>query len=738
MLFQTIMQLPDNYTPDEVLVIEQKYKYLLETWKSNHTAENEAKVEKAFLFAAEAHKEARRHSGEPYLYHPLAVATIVASEMDLGCTSIICSLLHDVVEDTDYTLNDIESMFGKSVCKIVDGLTKIDKLSIPDDESMQAANFKKIVSTMLYDIRPVFIKIADRLHNMRTLDSMPYHKKLRISSETLFIYAPLAYRLGLYAIKRELEDISLKYTDEQIYNTIKAKQDEYRESYNERFNDFFEPVKKEVARLGVKARFEVVERSVSDIWLRMREKDITFEEVYDTNVGRIIITPDDEANEKSDCWRVYAALTKFYYPCTNRLRDWISFPKANGYESLHAQVMENHGYWVEIQIRTERMHAIAERGMLGYLSRGGNINNDNFSNWLNMVKESIFDSNKSAVDFINDIKLNLFSDEIFVFARNGKMFCLPKNSTVLDFAYSIHTELGNHCVGANVNHRLAQADFVLTHGDQVEILTSPDQVPQEKWLDFLVTAHAKSQLKNGIKDYRKSFRDQGKTLFIEMMNKIGIVPDANNKGQVRATYNLNSNTDLYYLVAKGTIDIEALKNIFRKERYSWFSSLWRTNSTPHESEKKVQLLQDLSSGTIYTVAGCCNPIPGDDVVAFSFPDKPLEVHRANCPTALKMMSNSGRNIVKAKWTLQGNVEFLAGLKIIGSDVMGFGTSIMNLITNDLKMNMRSIQMTSEGNLVTAIVTVYVNDSTHLNILIDNLKKLPLVQKVVRVNQASKD
>lgn len=726
------MQLPDKYTDEEIRVISEQYAALLDAWKTNHTPENEERVNKAFLFAAEAHKDARRKSGEPYFYHPIAVAMIVASEMDLGCTSVICSLLHDVVEDTDYTLDDIEREFGKSVRDIVDGLTKIDKLAIPDDESMQAANFKKIVSTMAYDIRPVYIKIADRLHNMRTLDPMPYHKKLRVSSETLFIYSPLAYRLGLYEIKRELEDISLRYTNEKVYNSVKAKQDEYRELHVEWFNTFLKPVKEEIERLGIKARFEIVERSVSDIWLRMSEKDISFEEVYDTYVVRVIIDSEHLEDEKSDCWQVYAALTRFYYPCTNRLRDWISFPKANGYESLHAQVMGYHGYWVEVQIRTERMNVIAERGMLSYLSRGGIINNNNFDRWLSMVKESILDTNKSATDFVNDVKMNLFTDEIFVFARNGKLFSLPKNSTVLDFAYSIHTELGNHCVGANVNHRLTQADFVLTHGDQVEIITSEEQAPQEKWFDFLVTAHAKSQLKNGIKEYRKKYRDTGKTMFYDMMNKIGITPDPSNKGVVRQEYNLTSNTDLYYFVAINRIDIEALKTIFRKERSSWFSSLWHSSS--HEPEKKVQLLQDFGSGTLYNVADCCNPIPGDEVVAFSFANKPLEVHRANCSNALRMMSNSGRNMVKAKWSFQGNIEFLAGLKIIGSDVMGFGTSIMNLITNDLKMNMRSIQMNSEGNLVTAIVTVYVNDSDHLLNLVEQLKKLPLVKKVVRVNQ----
>lgn len=730
------MRLPENYTDEEILVIEDQYQTLLDAWKTNHTPENEERVNKAFLFAAEAHKDARRKSGEPYFYHPIAVAMIVASEMDLGCTSIICSLLHDVVEDTEYTLDDIEREFGKSVRDIVDGLTKIDKLAIPDDESMQAANFKKIVSTMVYDIRPVFIKIADRLHNMRTLDSMPYHKKLRISSETLFIYAPLAYRLGLYEIKRELEDISLKYTDEKIYNNIKAKQDEYRQIHIERFNTFLKPVKEEIERLGIKARFEIVERSISDIWLRMREKDISFEEVYDTYVARVIIDSKCPENEKSDCWQVYAALTKFYYPCTNRLRDWISFPKANGYESLHAQVMGHHGYWVEVQIRTERMNVIAERGMLSYLSRGGIINNNNFDKWLGMVKESVLDSNKSATDFVNDVKMNLFADEIFVFARNGKLFCLPKNSTVLDFAYSIHTELGNHCVGANVNHRMTQADFVLTHGDQVEILTSEEQVPQEKWLDFLVTAHAKSQLKNGIREHRRKYRDTGKAMFIEMMNKIGVTPDANNKGVVRQVYNFTSNTDLYYFVAINTITIDTLKSIFHKERSSWFSSLWHTGSGSHEPEKKVHLLKDLSSGSMYTVADCCNPIPGDEVVAFTFANKPLEVHRASCAKAQRLMSSSGRNIVKAKWSLQGNIEFLSGLKIIGSDVMGFGTSIMELITNNLKMNMRSIQMQSDGNLVTATVTVYVNDSDHLLNLMEQLKKLPLVKKVVRINQLS--
>lgn len=730
------MQLPENYSAEERIVIEKKYNELLGVWRSSHTPANEKKVEKAFLFAAEAHKNERRHSGEPYLYHPLAVATIVAGEMDLGCTSIQCALLHDVVEDTEFTLDDMESVFGAKVREIVDGLTKIDKLSVPDDESMQAVNFKKIISTMLYDIRTVFIKIADRLHNMRTLGSMPYHKKLRISSETMFIYAPLAYRLGLYAIKRELEDLSLQYTDPKVFKDIRERQVANHDLWYGKMTEFFVPVKEELERLGINARIEIVERSVSDIWLRMREKEIPFEEVYDTWVGRIIINSENPDCERIDCWRVYGVLTKYYYPCTNRLRDWISFPKANGYESLHAQMMGRGGDWVEVQIRTERMHAIAERGMLGYLCLGGKINNENFDKWVELIKESFFDANKTTNDIVNDIKLNLFADEIFVFARNGRMFSLPKNSTVLDFAYYIHTELGNHCVGASVNHAMVQADHVLNHGDRVEIITSDKQEPQEKWFDFIVTARAKSQLKNGLKDYRKRFRDEGKRLFFEMLEKLGVEPTPNNKGLVKQKYNCNSNTDMYYYVATKHIDFEALKGIFKKGRStSWLSSLLRFGSqSQSEPESKPHLLEDHSSGKVYVVAPCCNPIPGDNVVAFSFNGKPLEVHRANCKVASKLMSSSGRNMVKAQWTLKGNVEFLAGLRIIGSDVMGFGTDIINTITNQMRMNMQSLQMKSKGSLAVAIVSVYVNDTEHLEKLIDQLKKLPLVNKVIRIDK----
>ena len=662
------------------------------------------------------------------------MAHIAAHDIGLGRTSIICALLHDVVEDTKYTLDDIREMFGEKVERVVDGLTKFEQMD--NVESLQAENFKKIISSMSYDIRVVLIKLSDRLHNMRTLDSMPKHKQLKIASETSYLYAPLAYRLGLHAIKIELDDLALKYTNPTIYANIKKRVDEVREKRMGELHAFIDPLNKAFANAGMTVRCEIKERSVNSIWKRMMDKELAFEDLYGSFIVRLV-TDCPKEQERMECWKIYAVLTDCYRPYTRKLKDWISFPKANGYESLHAVVMGPTGNWVEVQIRSQRMEEIAEKGFAAYwkYKTDNDKTESGFDEWLKKAQDLINNKADNAIEFVDNFKLDLFSDEIYVFTPQGKMITLPKGSTVLDFAYNIHSEIGDHSIAANVNNQLSQLDRKLYKGDQVEIITSEAQHPQEKWFEFLATATAKSRLKSGIKEYRRTFRDEGEKKYEEIMRKLDLDPSKANRSTVMTSEGLTSSIDFYYQVATGKIDERLIRSVLKPQsgsssfvRYLTFGLLG------NGSKEKDQTPAITSSGEFdFNVSTCCNPIPGDDVIAFNFPGEPLQIHRSNCPRAIQLSSRYGNNIVKAKWQPKSEIAFLAELKITALDSAGLLNRMTNLLSNEMQLNLHMLHMEAKQDVVEAIISIYVHNTKELDDLMTKLNQLKEIQKVVRKN-----
>ena len=735
------MTLPDTYSQEEKIELERQFNELLQCWKSRKNEQDVALVTEAYLLAANAHKDARRRSGEPYMYHPLAVATIIAGEMGMGRTSIICALLHDVVEDTDYTLDYISEHFGEKVAKIVDGVTKLTSEDFKEGaKSLQAETFRKVIMSMSYDIRVILVKLADRLHNMRTLGSMPHHKQLKIASETAQIYAPIAYRLGLYKVKIELDDLCLKYINPQVFDSVQKQLCEVREKKINELEEFLAPVKAELDKMGIKVRTMAIERNVSSVWERMVKFGMSLEEVYDVYVARIIIDCPNVEDEKVKCWETFAVFTKYYYPDNKKMRDWVSFPKTNGYSSIHAVFMNKKGNWVETQIRTERMDEIAENGFAAYWKyRDQNSTAESgLDLWMKVVRDLVQqadDNQASAIEFIDSFKLDLFNDEIFVFTPNGDKITLPKGSTVLDFAYNIHSDLGNHCVGANINKKLSPIHTELKMGDQVEVITSEYQEPQEKWFDYLATSSAKSRLKNGIKDFRKVFKEKGKAMLREIFENARIDFSKQNRNTLAEKLNLATRNDLYYYVAMNKVSQQDVENILKKNDASWSDYLvkYLTLGFVNPSKRNGNKTNDVDVAG-YVISTCCNPIPGDDVVAISLPGEPVQIHHPDCPEAQKLMSRHGESIVKARWQFGDDFAFLATLKILAVNKMGFGAKLFDTITNQEKLDMQAMEMKIEGGMVVAIVSVYVNNLKTLENLIDKIKKIDLVKKVERVGK----
>ena len=734
------MNYPDTYSHEEQLEMDRLYDVLLDAWSGKKTDDDIEQVRKAYEFAALAHKDARRKSGEPYIFHPIAVAIIVAQEIGMGVTSITSALLHDVVEDTEYTVEFISQEFGPKVARVVKGLTKLSNIDFQNSiESIQAENYRKIVNTLAEDIRVILVKLADRLHNMRTLQSMAHHKQLKIASETMSFYAPLAYRLGLYAIKMELENLCLKYINPQVYDSISKQLDEIRDRKIKELEEFAEPIRKELINIGIKAEIKILERSQSGIWERMQKFGISLDEIYDVYVLRIIIDCPIEV-EKIRCWQTFGVLTMYYRPNNAKLRDWLSFPKTNGYESIHAVFMSKQGNWIETQIRTEKMNLIAERGVMAYLKY---INDTNYAEnslklWIDNVKDLTNSDVSSAIEFLNSFKLDLFNDEIFVFTPKGEMKCLPKGSSVLDFAYMIHSEIGNHCVGANVNKKLTTIDYVLNMGDQVEIITSEFQHPKEQYFDFLVTSLAKSRLKAGIKDYKKMYKEDGKSKLEEIFKKLNVDFSRQNRNLVVEKAGLANRLDLYYNVATGTITYQDIEPLFRNGSRNNSNLLLKiltfglvgSNSKQEVAKSEEHKHNDLG----YTISECCKPIPGDDVVVISFPNQPLQIHRPDCQKAISLMSQFGNNIVKAKWQFSDDIAFMATLKISGINKKGFGVELISALSNDFKLDLYSIKMQSEGGMVDVVVSFYVNNLKQLETIISDIKRMNLVKKVTRVER----
>ena len=703
-------------------------------------------IKRAFTIALDAHKEMRRKSGEPFIFHPLAVAQICVEEIGLGTTSIIAALMHDVVEDTDIELEDIRRIFGEKITKIIDGLTKIRGV-FEYGTSQQAENFRKMLFTLSEDVRVILIKLADRLHNMRTLASMPRNKQLKVASETIYLYAPLAHRLGLNAIKTELEDLYLRFTDYQVYTSITEKIDATRTVRNKFIRQFMLPIKEELDRLALQHEILGRPKSIYSIWNKMRRQNIPFEEVYDLFAIRIIVDTPYET-EKAVCWQIYSIVTDYYTPNPDRLRDWISTPKSNGYESLHTTVMAKNGQWVEVQIRSKRMDEIAEKGYAAHWKYKDSAasHESNLEKWLAKVRDLLDQNDHSALDFVDDFRGNLFSEEVFVFTPKGELKTLPYSSTALDFAFEIHTQIGSKCIGAKVNNKLVPINYVLKNGDQVEILTSQKQRPHEDWLRFVVSSKAKTRIKDVLKEDKKRVADEGKEIIFRKLKQIKAEPTQEALEQMREFFNLPSHFELYYRVGNGTIASSEIKKFRDYKPTSPLKTKPNVKvSDARTFEQEMTKIKDRYEDILligedmdivdYKLAKCCTPIPGDEVFGFVTVNEGIKIHRANCPNSAELLSHHGNRVVKAKWTSQHEVAFLTGLKIRGTDRVGLINDVSKVISEELKVNMSSMSMQTDAGIFEGEIMLYVNDTRHLEELISKLKNVEGVVKVARFDSA---
>lgn len=725
----------------EKIEIIRRYRKLLRHAKPVLKDGDARLIKRAFYISMEAHQDMRRKSGEPYIFHPLEVAQICVDEIGLGTTSIIAALLHDVVEDTETELSDIERVFGKKVARIIDGLTKISGV-FDQGSSQQAENFRKMLLTLSDDVRVILIKLADRLHNMRTLSSMPRDKQLKIANETIYLYAPLAHRLGLYAIKSELEDLYLKYTEREAYNLIAQKINSTKDARNKFIRNFIKPIKDELNGLPFFCEIKGRPKSIHSILNKMRKQNVPFEEVYDLFAIRIIIDTELE-NEKAACWQVYSIVTDYYQPNPDRLRDWISIPKANGYESLHTTVMSGKGQWVEVQVRTRRMDEIAEKGYAAHWKYKESKDNSDqgLEMWIGKVREILEKNDTSAIEFVDDFRSNLFQEEVFAFTPKGDLITLPNGATALDFAFDIHSEIGVHCLGAKVNQKLVPLNYVLKNGDQVEILTSKKQRPKEDWLKYVVTSKAKSNIKDSLKEEKKQFAMEGREIVKRKAKQLKINYNQEVIDQLVAFFDVKTPTDLFYLIGAGKIDHNEIKR-FNDQKFEHVKraakavdpDMYKGQTKLIKSDEYDMLLIGEDRDVIdYKLAKCCNPIPGDDVFGFVTVNEGIKVHRTNCPNAAELLSNYGYRVVKAQWTSSKGGSFLAGLKIIGTDRMGLINDVSGVISRELKVNMRSITINTEGGIFEGEIQLYVNDTTHLDQLIRNLEHVHGVVSVSRDN-----
>ena len=708
------------------------YRTLLNACNSYVSVEEKKIIRKAFNFALNAHAGVRRKSGELYIFHPLSVAIIVVKEMGLSTTSIVCSLLHDVVEDTDVRLEEIEGIFGKKVTKLIDGLTKISGV-IGHTRSMQAENFRKILLTMSEDIRVILVKIADRLHNMRTLDAVSKKNQLKIASETLELFAPLSHRLGLFTIKSELEDLSIKYTEPQIYQTLSAKIKLQQTRLNTYLKTFMRPIHESMQKQGfhyeTKARF----KSVYSIYKKMKSRNIDYNQIYDLFAIRIIL--ENAVDEKADCWRVYSTVTDFYKPNRERLRDWLSTPKVNGYESLHTTVMGPNGRWVEVQIRTQRMDDIAEKGYAAHWKyKDTNEQADTtLDDWIKQVGELLRSQDGSAIEFFDEFKMNLFTHELYVFTPKGDMRILPSKSTALDLAFDIHTDIGVKSIGAKVNNKLVPLSHRLRNGDQVEIITAKKQKPQTEWIDYVITAKAKSKIKHALKEERKSVADKGQQL---LSKKLDFLTDYNQQNALPLLidyFNKSSDFELYIQIGNSNINITDLNNAIKILKLGDQSE----KETAKEEEKKgnpnvIEL--GAINGDEYAMAGCCNPIPGDDVFGFVTIGEGIIIHRTNCPTGIKLMSNYGYRIISAEWAKKEFKEveyFPVGIKFHGYDNIGLLSVLTDVISKQFEINMKSINAASKDGAFAGSIVVNIYDTEHLDQLIDKIREVDGIDHVSR-------
>ena len=732
-------------TKAEQRLIQDYYDDLMRACDRKVSDEGQVRIQKAFEFANNAHAGVKRKSGEPYVIHPLSVAKIVVEEIGLSATSIISALMHDVVEDTDYTLEDVSNLFGEKVASIVDGLTKLTDEFTPQQDSKQANNFRKMLMTLSDDVRVILIKIADRLHNMRTLDSMPPNKQLKMAAETLYIFAPLAHRLGLYAIKSELEDLSLKYKHPDAFNQIQFRLQNQREKRDYLVTEFIKPIEEQLKNEGID--FTITERfkSIYSIWSKMQTKGVSFDEVYDLLAIRVVFIPNPNVSEKRQCFDILSLLTDIYKPRPDRIRDWITIPKANGYEALHVTVMGPQGKWVEIQIRTLRMDEIAERGFAAHY-KYKNINDieTELDRWLQKIKEMLKNPESDALEFLDEFKMNLFSSEIIVFTPKGRMVTLPKNATVLDFAYEIHSELGNHCIGAKINHKLVPISYVLQSGDQVEILSSKTQTPQLNWLNILISAKAKAKVKQSFKLDQKKHIDLGRKMIEDQLAKHKIAPSSDTLKKLSSYYNLTNKEQLYAQVGMGFLELDNLDEVLHTRRENKLAKFWKLkfstkkgagSNTPGKIDKKTPfILKENPDQLNYSLAKCCNPIPGDDVVGYISGNEHIIIHKRNCQEALKIMSQQGDSIITAEWTKFKKLSYLSRIKLTGFDRVGIVNEITTIISKQNNINMRTVHFDTHDGIFEGDLYLYIHNVQDLSELISRLMKIKGIDNIERIEK----
>lgn len=736
------MELTQEYIEKENKEIAREYKELLSISYQTLSDDDKKLIRKAFDVAVEAHKEQRRKSGEAYIFHPIAVAKIVASEIGLGPTSIAAALMHDVVEDTDITVEDIERMFNPKIAKIVEGLTKISRMEPDPDVSLQAENYRKMLLTLNDDVRVILIKIADRLHNMQTMESMAPYKQAKIASETLYIYAPLAHRLGLFNIKTKLEDLGLKYTEPDVYNDILGKTKESKEEQTAYIESITSVLNEALGNEKIDFVIKGRPKSIYSIRRKMKAQGVTFDQVYDKFAIRIIYN-SSQHDEKFIAWKIYSIVTDHYRPSPSRLRDWISSPKSTGYEALHITVMGPKGRWVEVQIRSGRMDEIAEKGYAAhYKYKQGVTEENSLDKWLNLLKEALENSETNAVDFVEDFKLNLYAKEIYIFTPKGEIKSLPKGATALDFAFSIHTDIGTKTRGTKVNGKLVPLNYELNSGDQVEIITSTNQKPSSHWLEFVTTARAKNKIKNALNEDTKRVAEDGKELLTRKLKHLKINLDEKTVNELVNFFKLKTSQELFYRVGSGKIENQQLKEFANHKNSNVFLNFFKKTIKKDAPEIKSDTKLDLlvfgkdDEKLDYKFASCCNPIPGDNVFGFVTINEGIKIHKVDCPNAISLRSNYAYRILQAKWIDSSVQEFNATLMIKGIDGLGLTNELTRVISSQMNVNIQSISLNSNAGIFNGQITVIVPNNFVLNQLIDHIQSIDGVEKITRVYGAA--
>ena len=742
----------DIFDEEDKNRIQHEYDSLVNNLLRCSKAGDRELIDKAFKIANEAHWNMRRKSGEPYVIHPISVAKIVNQEIGLGAKSIAVALLHDVVEDTDYSLEDIEREFGSKIASLIDGLTKISgTYNKENSSSLQAENFRKMLLTLSDDLRVILIKIADRLHNMRTLDSMPEHKKMKVAGETIFLYAPLAHRLGLYAIKSELEDLSFKFRQPQIYEEIAAKLKHSEKKNISLINKFALPIIEKLTEAGMVFDISGRPKSIFSIWKKMQAKSVPFEEIYDVLAVRIVFEPVQGIPEKTQCWNIYSIITDSYLPKPDRLRDWVSRPKPNGYEALHVTVMGPEGQWVEVQIRSKRMDEIAERGYAAHWKyKGDEIHETELDKWIKKIRLMLENPHEDPIEFLDEFKMNLFSAEIMVFTPKGLLVSLPKGASALDFAYEIHTEVGNKAIGAKINYKLNPINSILMSGDQVEIITSDIAKPEKDWLAFVRTSKAKEAIKNALKTESKDSIQTGMEILNSKLKEIGLTSNPEILNNLISSYEVLNKEELYSGIGNGMISLENIKKVVKKSSSKNVIKYWELKFIGSKKEKK-----DVSSEKIdksvpfllrenvenaeqsYEIAKCCSPIPGDEVLGYHSPEGVIVIHKPKCPVAIRIMSNEGNRIIAVRWAIHKLVSFIARISMSGIDRIGLVNDITNIISSELKVNMTNINISVKNGIFEGTIDLYVHHTKDLNNLILKISNIDGIEDVKRVEEFSK-